>query len=114
MQRSLLLFAGCGPNPSLLSLAAFKKAYSWDGLGQDPNRPVRQARPAKPEVLASASEAEIDDDIKLASVKNFSPEWWLIRNSIERRHDAKLTRAIVICRGCGLSAKVEDHTGSIH
>ena len=119
MHRSLLLLlmtlalAGCVSNPSRFLLAASTKAYAWDGLGQDPNRPVRLTTRAKPAVSASAHTHEIDDDEKLALVQKFSPEWRSIRDDIERRQDAKLAKAMIICRGCGSSAKVEDETGSI-
>jgi hypothetical protein len=41
-----------------------------------------------------------DDDAALAAVPKYSKEWVALYVAKQERDDAKLDRAIVICRGC--------------
>lgn len=89
---------------------------AWDGLVDSPpasGRPrvVKFKKIARAQALGSdgiaAKEAE------LATFKAYSPEWWSVRDGIDRARDAKLARTLIICKGC-LPAVSEDRTGSIN
>ena len=41
-----------------------------------------------------------DDDAALAALPKYSKEWVALYETIEARAEAKLTRAMIICRGC--------------
>ena len=41
-----------------------------------------------------------DDDAALAALPKYSKEWVALYEAIEARAEAKLARAMIICRGC--------------
>ena len=80
-----------------------ENSFAWDGLGQDPNEPARPHRPMatqKPADSASSMASMRDDDAALAAVPKYSKEWVALYVAKQEREDAKLDRAIIICRGC--------------
>jgi hypothetical protein len=48
----------------------------------------------------------------MAALPKYSPEWWSVHDAIELEADAKLAKAMIICRGC-LPQNDGDRTGSI-
>jgi hypothetical protein len=92
------------------------KSFAWDGLGRDPNEPARARRTMatkkKPVDTASLTASEPDDEAALAAVPKYSKEWVALYEAIRARDDAKLARALIICRGC-LPRVDGDRTGSI-
>jgi hypothetical protein len=87
---------------------------AWDGYG----RPLTSRRrgPAKVQKTAHTRAAEPDGiaakEAELAKLKAYSPEWWSVRDAIDRVRDARLAKILIICSTC-LPATPEDRTGSI-
>jgi hypothetical protein len=77
---------------------------AWDGLGPDPSAPIpaRQKIASKEHTDPASSMASMrdDDESALAAVPKYSKEWVALYAAKQERDDAKLDRAIVICRGC--------------
>jgi len=84
---------------------------AWDGLGQDPNKPLRNTKrmmrlPAKPDPIAERQKA-------LNSLQPYSAAWWAVHDEIEAEEQRRVNKKIVICRACAPTASPEDHTGSL-
>ncbi len=64
----------------------------------------------KSEAVASddASPKEAD----LATLRPYSEEWWSVRDAIDRADELKLSKKLIICRGC-VPSQPDDHTASI-
>jgi hypothetical protein len=93
-----LALAGCAvaPQAHFDSDPAFRPAvYAWDGAGQDPNQP-QPASASSRATRAAASERNRSQ----AGLQPYSKEWWQAQDGIEAEQDAKVNRALVICRGC--------------
>lgn len=91
-----LSLAGCavGPQAHLSSDPAFKPArYAWDGAGEDPNRPYAASRATR---AATGSERNGSQ----AGLQSSPRESWQAQHGTEAEHDAKLSRSLVICKGC--------------
>ena len=90
-------------------------------LASDGFNSIDAARPAarrlirivhRPRTLAIATGADSSSaQAELAALPKYSKEWWSVRDRIEAAADAKLARALVICRGC-LSEDVDERTGA--
>jgi hypothetical protein len=98
-----LALAGCAaaPQASFTADPSFRPArYAWDGAGEDPNQP-RAAAPARGTVRSAGSAERSRAE---ASHAPNSREWWQaqdgIEAGIEASDDARVNRALVICRGC--------------
>jgi hypothetical protein len=92
-----------------------RKLFAWDGLGRDPNEPARARRTVatrKPTDAASLLVSVLDDEAALAAVPKYSKEWVALYEAMQAKNDAKLARAMIICRGC-LPRADGDRTGSI-
>jgi hypothetical protein len=92
-----LALAGCAaaPQARLASDPAFTPPrYAWDGAGDDPNRPASAPSRAVRKVDRS------DRDKSLAALQPYSKEWWQAQDGIEAEQDARVNRALVICKGC--------------
>jgi hypothetical protein len=86
-----LALAGCAaaPQAHLASGPAFRPArYAWDGAGEDPNRPQARA-------MAQSERSHSQAEFQLPS-----KERWQAQNGSEAEQDARIHRALVICRGC--------------
>jgi hypothetical protein len=82
-----------------------ENSLAWDGLGPDPDEPApvpthRKIATKKHTDPASAMASMRDDDAALAAVPKYSKEWVALYRAKQEKDDAKLDRAIVICRGC--------------
>lgn len=80
-------------------------SLAWDGLGPDPIEPTpvpgrRKIATKKRTDPASAMASMRDDDAEIAAVPKYSKEWVALWVAKQERDDAKLDRAIAICRGC--------------
>jgi hypothetical protein len=95
-----------------------RKSIAWDGLGRDPNRPARTHRtvatnqPTDPGASAQNDETSSaqNDEAVLAAVPKYSKEWVALYEAMQARDNAKLARALIICRGC---FQLTDRTSSI-
>jgi len=95
--------AGCATTDNSCREGQARKTFAWDGLGRDPNEPAPPTRrkAAKDHSdIASSMASMPDDDAALAAVPKYSKEWVARYEAIEARAEAKLTRAMIICRGC--------------
>jgi predicted secreted hydrolase len=104
------LGTSCGVTPRVHLLA-------WDGLNPDnsnrpPERPTRifHSRPTGRSV--AAADHSSNKEAELAALPKYSQEWWSVHDQIEVEADAKLARALVICRGC-LPSNADDRTASV-
>jgi hypothetical protein len=77
-----------------------RKLIAWDGLGRDPNEPVRAHRTLATKNPTDAASSIPDDEVALAAVPKYSKEWVALYETMLARDDAKLSRAMIICRGC--------------
>ncbi len=84
-------------------------AYAWDGLGRNPNLQVRVGKRISFQTVVETSSVS-DKTRLLATLPEHSSRWWAAKDTIEREMDAKLARAMVICRGC---LQEPEHSGSI-
>ena len=99
--------AGCAA-----AAAAERRPIAWDGLGQDPNRPVvtkrRLANHAPPD-----SHSNLDRQRVLSTLRPYSDAWWAVHDEIEAENDKQLGSKLVICPRCVAKPPSEDVTGSI-
>ena len=77
-----------------------RKLAAWDGLGRDPNEPARVHRTLATKSPTDAASSIPDDEVALAAVPKYSKEWVALYETMLARDDAKLSRAMIICRGC--------------
>src|SRR4051794_25849250 len=89
-----------------------RHTVSWDGrflAGPKAYRPSRSGE----NISGSVIEA---DDAELAKRKRYSPEWWAVYDELDRKNDARLAKALTICRGClatNFASSQAEPTGSI-
>jgi hypothetical protein len=94
-----LVLAGCAASPQarLASDPAFAPArYAWDGAGDDPNQPKPASEPAR----TTRSAARSNRDQSAAELQPYSRESWQAQDAIEAEQDARVNRALAICKGC--------------
>jgi hypothetical protein len=60
----------------------------------------------------AASDSALADEAELVALKPYSPEWWSVRDAIDRTADEQLARKLIICRGC-LPSEPNDQMGVI-
>lgn len=93
-----LMLAGCAASPSIQAFNDSSGAprYAWDGAGEDPNIPklssasrASAATRARPEV---AKELPAQRASSVTALDGADPD--------EAERDARLSRKLVICRGC--------------
>jgi hypothetical protein len=66
--------------------------------GQSERRAIRIV--GKSPRAASAAADRSSEEPELAALPKYSQQWWSVHDRIEAAADAKLARAIMICRGC--------------
>ena len=99
------LVSGCAsPPPPVVG------KFAWDGLGQDPNKRIRQHRLVKEP--ASAPDSNTERQSVLATLRPYSAEWVALYNQIEAEEDRRLKIKLVICHGCFPKLDA-DYTGSL-
>jgi hypothetical protein len=82
-----------------------RDSLARDGLGADSNGsnpgPAHRKLAAKNHTDPASSMASMqDDDAALATVPKYSKEWVALYAEKQKREDAKLDRAMIICSGC--------------
>ncbi|MFT4118102.1 hypothetical protein [Bradyrhizobium sp.] len=99
---------GCAVAP-----AQEHRPIAWDGLGQDPNRPVAPKRRAASHTPAQ-SDPNKERERVLGTLRPYSDAWWAVHDEIEAEHDRQLGAKLKICRDCVPSQPPSDDvTGSI-
>lgn len=87
------------------------KSLAWTGLSE-PARAHRTMVNKEPADADSSTASVPDDEAALAAVPKYSKEWVALYDAMQARDDARLARALIICRGCFPLAD-GDRTGSI-
>jgi hypothetical protein len=93
---AVLALGGCGASQQVR--LAQSQGIAWDGQGRDPNLPAisrGRVKTEKPEAANEGREAE------LAGLPEYSREWVAVRKVMDTEEDARLSKLLVICRGCG-------------
>jgi len=102
---------GCYLPPPSSSLA------NWDGLGSDlaafkANSKARKSTYAQGIDKPTAAAEAAPDESALTGLKQYSPEWWSVRDTIDRAAEVRLAKKLIICRDC-MPPKPHDSTASI-
>jgi hypothetical protein len=91
---------------------------SWDRLSAVPVRKkIKSAKARKKNTTMASGSASPGEDTspkesELDELKPYSPEWWSVRDAIDRASEVKLAKKLIICRDC-MSSKADDQTGSV-
>ena len=85
---------------------------SWDGFDSLPKRGDGKVGIIRKTGEPSASDSVSADEAELVALKPYSPEWWSVRDAIDRTADEQLARKLIICRGC-LPSEPDDQVGVI-
>lgn len=100
------LGSGCYIQPPSAALTR------WAGLGPVPVRHNIKPAKARKKSEVAAFDEESSKEAELATLKPYSLEWWSVRDAIDRAAEIKLTKKLIICRGC-VPSQPDDQTGSI-
>jgi hypothetical protein len=92
----------CGCSSSRQVQVSQPHRFAWDGLGRDPNLPVTTRTRAKAEGPKPISE---NRDAELAKFRPFSREWVNLLQAIDAEDDARISKLMIICRGCELASR---------
>jgi hypothetical protein len=105
-----LALAGCAGNGHYIQPTS-TVLTRWDEVvypAKTKNVKSAKARKQDETVASSGDSAEAE----LAGLKPYSPEWWSVRDAIDRTAEIKLAKKLIICRDC-IPSKPDDQTGSI-
>jgi hypothetical protein len=92
--------AGCATADQNCREGPPRKPFARDSRGHNSNESARTHRTfavTKPTETASSIP---NDEVVLAAVPKYSKEWVALYEAMRARDDAKLARALIICRGC--------------
>jgi hypothetical protein len=109
-----LLVSGCASAPPPPPFSGGR--FAWDGLGQNPNKPVRHKR--RPTMVLASNKADKPDpnaerEKVLGTLRAYSAAWWAVQDEIEAEEQKRINAKIVICRACLPTASPEEHTASV-
>ena len=96
----------CYARPSADTMA------NWDGFDSLPKRGDGKVGIIRKTGEPPASDSASADEAELVALKPYSPEWWSVRDAIDRTADVQLARKLIICRGC-LPSEPNDQMGVI-
>lgn len=93
-----LMLAGCAASPSMQAYNSSPQAprYAWDGAGEDPDGPKLSQAPRAAAAKRARAEPAREPADELSSVGTGQDR----ADLDEAARDARLSRALVICRGC--------------
>jgi hypothetical protein len=114
MRHGLVLLTFCA---ALMGCAAApaqeRRPIAWDGLGQNPNRPVVTKRRVTNPAPVQADPNQERERV-LGTLRPYSEAWWAVHDEIEAENDRQLGTKLVICPRCvPTPSPSEDATGSI-
>ena len=92
--------AGCATADHNCREGPPRRSFAWHDRGRDPIEPAPAHRTLAIKKVAEAASSIPDDEVLLAAVPKYSKEWVALYETIRARDDAKLARAMIICRGC--------------
>jgi hypothetical protein len=96
------VLALCGCSSSQQVQVSQPRRFAWDGLGHNPNLPLTKRTRAKTEEPKPISESR---DAELAKLRPFSREWVTLLKVIDAEDDARISKLMIICRGCELAGR---------
>jgi len=97
-----VVLALCGCSSSQQVQLSQPHRFAWDGLGRDPNLPVTKRTRTKTEEPKPTSQ---NRDAELAKLRQFSREWVTLLEAIDAEDDARISKLMIICRGCELASR---------
>jgi hypothetical protein len=97
-----VVLALCGCSSSQQVQVSQPHRFAWDGLGRDPSLPVTKRIRTKVDEPKPASQ---NRDAELAKLRQFSREWVTLLQAIEAEDDARISKLMIICRGCELASR---------
>lgn len=97
-----VVLALCGCSSSQQVQVSQPHRFAWDGLGRDPNLPVTKRTRTKADEPRPVSQ---NRDAELANLRQFSREWVTLLQAIEAEDDARISKLMIICRGCELASR---------
>jgi hypothetical protein len=84
-----------------------------DMVGFAPWRPnVKSTKAAKWRDALPETDRESSQRAELAALKPYSKEWWSVSEAIDRAAEVKLSKKLIICRGC-IPKTTDDQTASV-
>ena len=92
----------CGCSSSQQVQLSQPHRFAWDGLGRDPNLPVTRRTRTKTDEPIPAGQ---NRDAELAKLRQFSQEWVTLLQAIYAEDDARISKLMIICRGCELASR---------
>jgi hypothetical protein len=92
--------AGCATADHNCREGLPRKLFASDGLGRGPNDTARAHRTLANKKPTDAALSIPDDEVVLSAIPKYSKEWVALYETMRARDDAKLARALIICRGC--------------
>ena len=92
----------CGCSSSQFVQVSEPHRFAWDGLGRDPNLPVTKRTHVK---AAEQRPTHGDRNAELAKLRPFSREWVTLLEAIGEEDDARISKLMIICRGCELASR---------
>ena len=95
-----LALAGCATADHNCREGPPRESFAWHGPDRDSIEPAPRHRTLAIKKVADATPSIPDDEVLLAAVPKYSKEWVALYETIRARDDAKLARAMIICRGC--------------
>jgi hypothetical protein len=104
---AVLGLCGCSSSQPIQFSQPYRLA--WDGLGRDPNLPVTKRTRTTTEPVSRTSESR---DAELAKLRPFSREWVAMLQAIDAADDARISKLMIICRGCELASRDRDRITS--
>jgi hypothetical protein len=114
---SFVLSGCCGGSERYIHPTTFTPT-SWNVFGPVPVRnKVKSANSSKKsETVAYGSAPSKEDafpkESELDALKPYSPEWWSVRDAIDRASEVKLAKKLIICRNC-MPSTADEQTGSV-
>jgi hypothetical protein len=120
MNRRLVLViaASVAATGCCLGVICDARSYAYTiaspgGLESLPESDANESGISRKTSESALSDDALPDEGELAALKPYSPEWWSVRDAIDRDADAKLARKLIICRGC-FAAELDDETGRVN
>jgi hypothetical protein len=92
---------GCSSGQRLAVTQPPYRPLAWDGLGRDPNVPAIKPARTRPRTQKAAND---NRETELAGLREYSREWVVLRTAIDAEEDARISKLLVICEGCGTSS----------
>jgi hypothetical protein len=102
--------AGCATADHNCREGPPRRSFARDGRGPNSNESARTHRTLAVAKPTDTAPSIPDDEVVLAAVPKYSKQWVALYEAMQARDDAKLARALIICRGCSPLAD-RDGTG---